>query len=77
MSLCLEVITFYLSLALAPPTGPPGWDGGSPGPHGAVPASEAAKEVESYNPIIVVLLQNLHRLSPPGKFAKHLPTFYL
>eukprot|EP01043_Picozoa_sp_COSAG02_P012268 COSAG02_NODE_471_length_21662_cov_70.510040_20_plen_94_part_00 len=86
ISLCLEVMTFYISLSrqiddlgagegpgvLSPNEMSPG---GSVLPHAAAP--EARKEVEAYSPIMVLLLRNLHMLSPPSQFAKHLPTFYL
>jgi hypothetical protein len=51
--------------------------GGSVLPPGHAAAAEARKEVEAYSPIMVLLLRNLHMLSPPSQFAKHLPTFYL
>eukprot|EP01043_Picozoa_sp_COSAG02_P033901 COSAG02_NODE_2339_length_9107_cov_112.188055_3_plen_78_part_00 len=51
--------------------------GGSVLPPGHAAALEARKEVEAYSPIMVLLLRNLHMLSPPSQFAKHLPTFYL
>jgi hypothetical protein len=86
ISLCLEVMTFYISLARQTDGGP-GAAGsppdGSPGPPlppghaGAGVTPEARKEVEAYNPIMVLLLRELHAMSPPSQFAKHLPTFYL
>lgn len=50
---------------------------GSALPPGLAAAAEAKKEVEAYSPIMVLMLRELHAISPPSQFAKHVPTFYL